>query len=602
MARSGRILAATGSLALLWGACLLDVDGTAPLGSGGAGGVAPTGGSGGVPPTCNAEDCPPPSGPCVTPACRADGSCGEDPYNAGRKCGDAGETCDGFGACKLPLGAGCQGDDACLSSFCVSNVCCNEACLGECVRCDAGGSEGTCTPREPASTTCDTDGTCDGLGSCAKGTLVHAATYGASGDQHGWDLAVDPVNDLLLAGGFGDTFTFAGETLSASDGHDPFVIKLSPDAQTARWHRSFPTGGSDPQENYAREIEVDAMGNVIVCGIFDGSIELVPNQSTNGFGGRDIFVVKLDGTTGATLWHRVFGSGSDDVCYGMDIDAAGDVYFGGYNDAEITIGTNALPYGGNQDAYVAKLSGVDGSHVWSRSFGGGNDQRVRDVRWFDGSVFITGWASDNINLATNYTGLSGNRSIYVARLDGTGTPQWDQLWDNNQNNGVNELALGPTGHATISGYFRGTLDFGFGDVSASGSDAYVLQLDVATGNPRWLRTFGGNGDQYSYALDVGDDGQVSLGVDFTNQVVFEETIGATSSFDNVLIRLAGDGTTLWTRHLSGNGNEFAEGLLAIGGNDARIVYTGWFSSELIVNGTTMPDQGQEDLFITIHSP
>lgn len=602
MARTGRILAATGSLALLWGACLLDVDGTAPIGSGGAGGVDPTGGSGGVPPTCNVEECPPPSGPCLEAACRADGTCGEDPQMAGLDCGDAGETCDGFGACKLPLGAGCQGDNVCLSNFCVSNVCCNEPCVGECLRCDATGSEGTCTPHEPASVTCETDGTCDGLGTCAKGKLVDAATYGANGNQHGWDLAVDPVNDLLLAGGFDNTFTLAGETLSTTSGQDPFVIKLTPDAQTARWHRSFPTGGSGDQSNYAREVEVDSMGNVIVCGIFENSIELVPNQTTNGFGSRDIFVVKLDGATGATLWHRVFGSGNEDVCYGMDVDAAGDVYIGGYNDAEISFGNTPLAYGGNQDAYVAKLSGTDGSHVWSRSFGGSNNQRVRDLQWFDGSVFITGWATNNINLATDHTGLSGGRSLYVARLDGTGTPQWDQLWDNDQVNGVNELSLGPTGHATISGYFRGTLNFGFGDVSASGTDAFLVQLDVASGNPRWARTFGGNGDQASYALDVGADGQVSVGVDFANELVTEQTIGATNSTDNALIRLAGDGTTLWVRHLSGNGNEYSEGLLSIGGNDARIVFTGWFNNELVVDGMTMSAQNQEDLFITIHSP
>lgn len=603
MARSSRIYAATILLALSWGACVLDVDGTAPLGSGGAGGLTATGGSGGTPVPCDLAECPAPSGPCLVTVCRNDGSCGEDPYDAGRPCGDDGQTCDGFGACKLPLGADCKDPNTCISNHCVDDVCCNEPCAGVCVRCDAPGSEGTCGPREPASTVCQTDGTCDGLGGCAEGDLVDASTYGASGDQHGWDVAVDPFDDLLLAGGFDDTFTLAGETLATTTGQDPFVIKLSPDAQTARWHRAFPTGGTNDQANYAREVEVDAMGNVVICGIFENSIELEKGQPPeSGFGGRDIFVAKLDGATGNTMWQRVFGTTSDDVCYGMGLDTAGDVYLGGYNEAEITFGELPLTYGGNEDAYVVKLSGSDGSHVWSRAFGGSDDQRVRDVQWFGGSVFITGWASDNINLATSYTGLSDDQNIYVARLDGTGSPQWDRLWDNDQSNGVNELALGPTGHVTISGRFRDKIDFGFGEVGASGNDAYVLQLDVVTGAPRWARVFGGNGDQNSFSLDVDDDGTVVLGVDFNNEMVFEQTIAASNGIDNALIKLAGDGTTLWVRPISGNGNEFSEGLLATGGNNPRIVFTGWFTNAFTVGGMTTQSQGQDDLFITIHTP
>lgn len=72
-----------------------------------------------------------------------------------------------------------QGSD-CLSGFCVDGVCCNEACTGRCVSCALAGRVGTCWPVDtgapdprglcvdqgPAS--CGSDGTCDGVGGCAR--------------------------------------------------------------------------------------------------------------------------------------------------------------------------------------------------------------------------------------------------------------------------------------------------------------------------------------------------------------------------------------------------------------------------------------------------
>jgi len=606
MPRLGRILATCGTLVLLAGACLLDVNGTATIGAGGVGGETAVGGGGGQAPTCIVEECPPASGPCVTPACR-DQSCGEESLPSGRPCGDNGETCDGFGACKLPLGAGCQEDDACITNQCVDEVCCNAPCTGGCESCTLEGQEGTCTPLPPGTDTnmaCG-EGSCDGLGACATGLFQNAGTYGSDGSQRGWDLALDTAGDVVLSGSFEGTFDFAGQVLTATTGIDPFVIKLSPDHQSVRWATTFPTS-DDSQSNYAREVEVDAMGDVIVCGNFRNDIVLVANDGKlEGAGGNsDIFVAKLEGATGVPLWGKVFGTSGLDACQGMTLDQAGDVYFAGFNEAEITFGTAPLPYGGGEDAYLVKLDGSNGNHLWSRAFGGTNDQRIRDVQWFDNTLFIGGLARDNIALMNANAGLSNKLNVFLARLDGNGNPIWDRVYDNGQDNGLNELALGPTGHPTASGYFRNTLDFGVGGaVTANGEDAYVLQLDANDGSPRWVKTFGGSGDQTSYALDLGADGQVVVGFDFTDGIVIDPiaTMNA-SATDNALVKLAADGTPLWARHHGGGGNELSESVLVVDGSDARIVFTGWFTDQLTVNQATQLSQDQDDLFLTVHSP
>lgn len=89
-------------------------------------------------------------------------------------------TCLG-GSCGLkPDGMACSSADECASAHCVDGVCCDTTCTGACRSCNLAGRPGTCTmvgsggsdphgicPVTVAST-CGTDGTCDGLGGCAK--------------------------------------------------------------------------------------------------------------------------------------------------------------------------------------------------------------------------------------------------------------------------------------------------------------------------------------------------------------------------------------------------------------------------------------------------
>jgi hypothetical protein len=93
---------------------------------------------------------------------------------------------------KLPIGATCTMSNACASGFCVNTVCCNNACTGICTVCNQTGSVGTCTSvmggtaptpttqcATQATSTCGTNGLCNGSGACQKypsGTTCGGAT------------------------------------------------------------------------------------------------------------------------------------------------------------------------------------------------------------------------------------------------------------------------------------------------------------------------------------------------------------------------------------------------------------------------------------------
>lgn len=79
-------------------------------------------------------------------------------------------SCNGYGACWQKNGSACGADYECLSGFCADDVCCDSACEGDCVKCNAAGAAGTCTP-EPAFAeigACTNGNACDGAGDCKK--------------------------------------------------------------------------------------------------------------------------------------------------------------------------------------------------------------------------------------------------------------------------------------------------------------------------------------------------------------------------------------------------------------------------------------------------
>jgi hypothetical protein len=96
------------------------------------------------------------------------------------------------GSCGLKgRGQTCAGADECGSGFCAQGVCCDNACNGLCTSCALQNSLGTCSNvgdggKDPMSrcldqgtSSCATDGFCDGLGSCrlySAGTACMAAT------------------------------------------------------------------------------------------------------------------------------------------------------------------------------------------------------------------------------------------------------------------------------------------------------------------------------------------------------------------------------------------------------------------------------------------
>jgi Beta-propeller repeat len=168
----------------------------------------------------------------------------------------------------------------------------------------------------------------------SAGTLLASPTvFAGVGDVNPYDLTVDSSNNLYLSvydsglnrGGFIRKINNAGATL--------WTQRIEPAA----------TGAS----SLPLALAVGSQGNVNVTGYAFGTYPGFTNA-----GGPDIFVMQLNGATGARFWTRQIGGNYDDV--GTGIAVSDSVYVAGYSTSNPNLLGDAA-YGG-YDAFLAQFN------------------------------------------------------------------------------------------------------------------------------------------------------------------------------------------------------------------------------------------------------
>jgi hypothetical protein len=187
------------------------------------------------------------------------------------------------------------------------------------------------------------------------------------------------------------------------------------------WSR--PLSAIDGFGMFMSRVAVDAAGDWYASGYtFAGDIDFEDgNGPVPPVGGEDSVLVKFDGATGATLWAKRFGaiaSYGQLSIDGMAVASDHDVIITGAFNGAATFGGPTIEGGGDtvSTAYVAKLDGSTGDHLWS-----------------------VGW-TDDTSLESRRVAVDGDCGVYIA------------------------------------GSMSSSYDFGPGQWASAGADAFVLEL------------------------------------------------------------------------------------------------------------------------------
>jgi hypothetical protein len=258
------------------------------------------------------------------------------------------------------------------------------------------------------------------------------------------------------------------------------------------------------------------------------------------------------------------------------------------------------------DMFVAKLSSA-GAHLWSKAFGSaGSDEGVGITTDNNGYLYVAGLFSNTISFTGTPLTSAGGTDALAMKIAPSGIVQWAKAFGGAGDDRMNAMAWGNNGNAVFAGNFKGTVNFGAGNVASKGStDGFVLALTGA-GAYSWSHTFGGTGADRAKGVAIRrTTNQVAVVGGFVNTVDFgggnRVSAGGEDAF---LIYYNASGTYLFDAAYGGSGQDAAlanavvqsaasyptTSLLAIGGDFA--------SSPLTIGSTNLNNGGGTDGFVS----
>ncbi len=256
----------------------------------------------------------------------------------------------------------------------------------------------------PYDGTCGSDGACDPTGQGpfpdafaaklnAGGTALLYGTYlGGSDDDEGYAIALDGGNAHLTG------VTWSGDFVSGYQANgDAFVVKLTGSGALSY---KVALGGRDTDAGFGIAA---AGGNAYVAG------ETFSSDFGSGYQAEgDAFVTKLN-SSGGTAYTRLLGGSGWDRAAAIAVDSLSQTYIAGFTQSSnFPVTTGA--YGGNQDAFVAKLSST-GSTAYAAFLGGSNSDDGAGIALDAFGGFAAAGATSSTNFPT-----AGDP--YAAALDG----------------------------------------------------------------------------------------------------------------------------------------------------------------------------------------
>jgi hypothetical protein len=406
---------------------------------------------------------------------------------------------------------------------------------------------------------------------------------GSSGNfvSEALDLATDASGNTVAIGYFSGQMNFNDDAVtSASSFSDIFLIKYDANGQT-QWLQRF--GGA--QADRGHKVATDAAGNIYITGFFSGSMSMGSFNLTAAGSSRDIFTAKLT-PAGAVTWARSDGGAGTDIPNAIAVDAAGNVILSGQFDGATTIAgvsftsqTNPSTGAPGFDLFVAKF-GPSGTPVWAkRGFSKQDDNSFALTTDASNNIYMTGQYPDTMTFLGQVYNNQVNNAGFVAKLTPAGDLSWFRKLGAAQTY-ANAIALNNAGELYITGNFLGTMIVVDNTGTFNLSNPYIkriflIKLASSTGNYIWGRAQGSNSDVSSRGLTIDPAQNVYIGGDFRcnfDQYRDSSDTGLwnTVGFRDIFVsKFSPGGTMLWNKQSGGRRDDLCYAL-ANGGNDKPV--------------------------------
>ena len=367
------------------------------------------------------------------------------------------------------------------------------------------------------------------------------------------DGSIPTASSTLYTGQFNVIQTATIRAIAfSSDGSqsalaDPVQIGLKEIQVLKQWETVFGGDGHDP---YLYNIQPTGGGGYLLGGASESGVS--GNKTTVGFGGRDYWLVRIDGN-GAKLWDKTFGGTGSDVMWTLAPTGDGGYLMSGSSESSVS-GNKTTVGSGLNDYWIVKIDG-NGTKLWEKAFGGSGDDNVSAIQPTSDGGYLLGGTSDS--------GVSGNKSsagfggpdFWLVKIDADGNLIWDRTYGGSSADYL--YTIEPTGDG---GYFLGGESFS----SPSGNktsvlfgerDSWLVKID-ANGTILWDKTYGGVATEHLHDIEpASDGGYIVVGTSASGAGGNKTSTGFGGS-DHWLFKIDGDGNKLWEKEFGGDAYDY----------------------------------------------
>jgi hypothetical protein len=452
-----------------------------------------------------------------------------------------------------------------------------------------------------------------------SGTPSWAKNFGTAGDTVAMAVAMAPSNgDVLVVGNFAGSLNLGGGVVAsqadAASGEDTFVARFD-SSGAYEWSKTFGSG----LITTATGVAVDAHGNVIVGGLFQGTMSF-GGDPVSAVGVDDLFLVEFD-SMGNYQWQRTFGTaGQAQVLNSVAVDSQGNVVIAGQG---ASLGLGGQPLTGY---YLAKF-GASGASDWSSAFSATTNQ---GGPWLtvdsEDNCILAGSFSSTLDFGANTLTSAGSLDAFVAKFNSSGAYQWAHQYGDASAQWITSVATDANTNIVVTGSFGGAIDFGGVALDAeAGVNAFLAKLDPMTGNGVWADQFVVPPQPQDARIELGaltvavdGEGSPTIGCNLIGSIDFGG--GALSSEGDHSAAVAHfDPTGKYRWAYSGGSPSTAEqssaaNNMSVAASDDAVVFAGGFGTcpttcansplgtTLILGDETLRAISAEDLFLVSFAP
>ena len=339
-----------------------------------------------------------------------------------------------------------------------------------------------------------------------------AYTAGGTQDDEGASITMfDNFGNIYVTGYFKRTVDFGSGDITSNGNQDIFLLRLNESAgnYTFSWVKTY--GGSRDDRGYGVHTKG---GGPIVTGVFRSSnLDFGGGSVGVGDTDTDIFVLSLD----------MFGDYQNSMTISSDEscdESSRDIYVGplynsahhitGFHTSNCTIDFGGSigelsSFGGGQDILMVRIGNnrLPPTCVYAAG-GSGNDRGLSVTVDSNENIYVTGIFRNTATFNRHPLGQTavtatsqGGSDMFVVKLNSSCELQWVYTAGGSENEFGYGIDVDRFDNVYATGVFKSTVDFGGGNVTASGDDfdAFTLKLN-SSGVFQWVRTFGDNpGDE-----------------------------------------------------------------------------------------------------------